>query len=58
MLGDAAQQCPAKVEKHIFLLIQSILAAVDEDQCEALSLLPFILHLQITPFTRKAHFHS
>ncbi|KAK2517847.1 Ncapd3 [Columba livia] len=32
MLGDAAQQCPAKVEKHIFLLIQSILAAVDEDQ--------------------------
>ncbi|XP_076968507.1 condensin-2 complex subunit D3 isoform X2 [Tamandua tetradactyla] len=26
-LGDIAQLCPAKVEKHVFLLIQSILAA-------------------------------
>ncbi|XP_010281143.1 PREDICTED: condensin-2 complex subunit D3, partial [Phaethon lepturus] len=33
ILGEAAQLCPAKVEKHIFLLIQSILAAsVNEDQ--------------------------
>ncbi|NXN39636.1 CNDD3 protein, partial [Rhinoptilus africanus] len=33
VLGEAAQQCPAKVEKRIFLLIQSILASsVNEDQ--------------------------
>ncbi|NXH74642.1 CNDD3 protein, partial [Hydrobates tethys] len=33
ILGEAAQLCPAKVEKRIFLLIQSILASsVDEDQ--------------------------
>ncbi|NXP11351.1 CNDD3 protein, partial [Thinocorus orbignyianus] len=33
ILGEAAQQCPAKVEKRIFLLIQSILASsVDQDQ--------------------------
>ncbi|XP_010137945.1 PREDICTED: condensin-2 complex subunit D3, partial [Buceros rhinoceros silvestris] len=33
ILGEAAQLCPAKVEKHIFLLIQSILASpVNEDQ--------------------------
>ncbi|KFP98393.1 Condensin-2 complex subunit D3, partial [Haliaeetus albicilla] len=33
ILGEAAQLCPAKVEKRIFLLIQSILAAsVNEDQ--------------------------
>ncbi|NXN61876.1 CNDD3 protein, partial [Rynchops niger] len=33
ILGEAAQQCPAKVEKRIFLLIQSILASsVNEDQ--------------------------
>ncbi|NXW51480.1 CNDD3 protein, partial [Nyctiprogne leucopyga] len=33
ILGDAAQLCPAKVEKRIFLLIQSILASsVNEDQ--------------------------
>uniref|UniRef100_A0A8C3PNK9 Condensin-2 complex subunit D3 n=1 Tax=Calidris pygmaea TaxID=425635 RepID=A0A8C3PNK9_9CHAR len=39
VLGEAAQQCPAKVEKRIFLLIQSILASsANEDQCEALSL--------------------
>ncbi|XP_066495469.1 condensin-2 complex subunit D3 [Tiliqua scincoides] len=32
-LGEAAQLCPAKVEKRIFLLIQSILASpVDVDQ--------------------------
>ncbi|NXI45084.1 CNDD3 protein, partial [Galbula dea] len=32
ILGEAAQLCPAKVEKHIFLLIQSILASsVNED---------------------------
>ncbi|XP_033027677.1 condensin-2 complex subunit D3 [Lacerta agilis] len=29
ILGEAAQLCPAKVEKHIFLLIQSILASPD-----------------------------
>ncbi|XP_069732475.1 condensin-2 complex subunit D3 [Phaenicophaeus curvirostris] len=32
ILGEAAQLCPAKVEKHIFLLIQSILASVNKDQ--------------------------
>uniref|UniRef100_A0A8C3K1Y5 Condensin-2 complex subunit D3 n=1 Tax=Calidris pygmaea TaxID=425635 RepID=A0A8C3K1Y5_9CHAR len=33
VLGEAAQQCPAKVEKRIFLLIQSILASsANEDQ--------------------------
>uniref|UniRef100_A0A8C0ESV0 Condensin-2 complex subunit D3 n=1 Tax=Bubo bubo TaxID=30461 RepID=A0A8C0ESV0_BUBBB len=32
VLGEAAQLCPAKVEKRIFLLIQSILASVSEDQ--------------------------
>ncbi|NXY75637.1 CNDD3 protein, partial [Glareola pratincola] len=33
VLGEAAQQCPAKVEKRIFLLVQSILASsVNEDQ--------------------------
>ncbi|XP_064029142.1 condensin-2 complex subunit D3 isoform X2 [Pogoniulus pusillus] len=32
ILGEAAQLCPAKVEKRIFLLIQSILAAGSEDQ--------------------------
>ncbi|NXN20902.1 CNDD3 protein, partial [Nycticryphes semicollaris] len=33
ILGEAAQQCPAKVEKRIFLLIQSILASSDnQDQ--------------------------
>ncbi|XP_063211320.1 condensin-2 complex subunit D3 isoform X3 [Chroicocephalus ridibundus] len=33
ILGEAAQQCPAKVEKRVFLLIQSILASsVNEDQ--------------------------
>ncbi|NWR73103.1 CNDD3 protein, partial [Centropus unirufus] len=32
ILGEAAQLCPAKVEKRIFLLIQSILASVNEDQ--------------------------
>ncbi|KAM6370654.1 condensin-2 complex subunit D3 [Pluvialis apricaria] len=31
-LGEAAQLCPAKVEKRVFLLIQSILASVNEDQ--------------------------
>ncbi|KAM9216984.1 condensin-2 complex subunit D3 [Leptosomus discolor] len=32
ILGEAAQLCPAKVEKRIFLLVQSILAAsVNED---------------------------
>uniref|UniRef100_A0A8B9T8M9 Condensin-2 complex subunit D3 n=1 Tax=Anas platyrhynchos TaxID=8839 RepID=A0A8B9T8M9_ANAPL len=31
-LGEAAQLCPAKVEKRIFLLIQSILAS--SNQCE------------------------
>ncbi|NXE73530.1 CNDD3 protein, partial [Cochlearius cochlearius] len=33
ILGEAAQLCPAKVEKRVFLLIQSILASsVNEDQ--------------------------
>ncbi|XP_059685586.1 condensin-2 complex subunit D3 [Gavia stellata] len=33
ILGEAAQLCPAKVEKRVFLLIQSILASsVSEDQ--------------------------
>ncbi|NXE24077.1 CNDD3 protein, partial [Ardeotis kori] len=33
ILGDAAQLCPAKVDKRIFLLIQSILASsLNEDQ--------------------------
>ncbi|PKU35968.1 hypothetical protein llap_13726 [Limosa lapponica baueri] len=33
ILGEAAQQCPAKVEKRIFLLIQSIVASsANEDQ--------------------------
>ncbi|NXT01198.1 CNDD3 protein, partial [Jacana jacana] len=32
ILGEAAQQCPAKVEKRIFLLIQSILASANQDQ--------------------------
>ncbi|NWH72720.1 CNDD3 protein, partial [Piaya cayana] len=32
ILGEAAQLCPAKVEKRIFLLIQSILASVNKDQ--------------------------
>ncbi|NXA28746.1 CNDD3 protein, partial [Ibidorhyncha struthersii] len=32
ILGEAAQLCPAKVEKRTFLLIQSILASVNEDQ--------------------------
>ncbi|KAM7082714.1 condensin-2 complex subunit D3 [Ciconia maguari] len=33
ILGEAAQLCPAKVEKRIFLLVQSILASsVNEDQ--------------------------
>ncbi|NXK07359.1 CNDD3 protein, partial [Herpetotheres cachinnans] len=36
ILGEAAQLCPAKVEKRIFLLIQSILASpVNEDQVSA-----------------------
>nr|XP_034995387.1 condensin-2 complex subunit D3 [Zootoca vivipara] len=30
ILGEAAQLCPAKVEKHIFFLIQSILASPDQ----------------------------
>ncbi|NXC43757.1 CNDD3 protein, partial [Penelope pileata] len=30
ILGEAAQLCPAKVEKRVFLLIQSILAASDQ----------------------------
>ncbi|NXJ89999.1 CNDD3 protein, partial [Corythaixoides concolor] len=38
VLGEAAQLCPAKVEKRIFLLIQSILAAsVNEDQLSGCS---------------------
>ncbi|XP_054658864.1 condensin-2 complex subunit D3 isoform X2 [Grus americana] len=37
ILGEAAQLCPAKVEKRIFLLIQSILASsVDKDQLSSL----------------------
>ncbi|NXS09081.1 CNDD3 protein, partial [Neodrepanis coruscans] len=32
LLGEAAQLCPAKVGKHIFLLVQSILASVNKDQ--------------------------
>lgn len=45
-LGEAAQLCPAKVEKRIFLLIQSIMACpVHAEQCETLSLL-LNLHLQ------------
>ncbi|KAM6400262.1 condensin-2 complex subunit D3 [Rhynochetos jubatus] len=33
ILGEAAQLCPAKVEKRVFLLVQSILAAsVNEDR--------------------------
>ncbi|XP_054032142.1 condensin-2 complex subunit D3 [Dryobates pubescens] len=35
ILGEAAQLCPAKVEKRIFLLIQSILAAGSEDQASS-----------------------
>ncbi|XP_055675451.1 condensin-2 complex subunit D3 isoform X1 [Falco peregrinus] len=36
ILGEAAQLCPAKVEKRIFLLIQSILASpVSKDQVSA-----------------------
>ncbi|KFZ61124.1 Condensin-2 complex subunit D3, partial [Podiceps cristatus] len=34
ILGETAQLCPAKVEKRVFLLIQSILASsVNEDHC-------------------------
>uniref|UniRef100_A0A8C3QGX2 Condensin-2 complex subunit D3 n=1 Tax=Cyanoderma ruficeps TaxID=181631 RepID=A0A8C3QGX2_9PASS len=29
LLGEAAQLCPARVDKHIFLLVQSILASSD-----------------------------
>ncbi|NXK72153.1 CNDD3 protein, partial [Amazona guildingii] len=37
LLGEAAQLCPAKVEKRVFLLIQSILAApVSEDKLASL----------------------
>ncbi|XP_027743858.1 condensin-2 complex subunit D3 [Empidonax traillii] len=32
LLGHAAQQCPARVGEHTFLLVQSILASVDKDQ--------------------------
>ncbi|NXJ68595.1 CNDD3 protein, partial [Rostratula benghalensis] len=32
ILGEAAQQCPAKVEKRIFLLVQSILASSDNQE--------------------------
>ncbi|NWR85142.1 CNDD3 protein, partial [Furnarius figulus] len=32
LLGEAAQLCPAKVGKHIFLVVQSILASVNEEQ--------------------------
>ncbi|KAM6238226.1 condensin-2 complex subunit D3 [Porphyrio hochstetteri] len=32
ILGEAAQLCPTKVEKRVFLLIQSILASADKDQ--------------------------
>uniref|UniRef100_A0A672UW88 Condensin-2 complex subunit D3 n=1 Tax=Strigops habroptila TaxID=2489341 RepID=A0A672UW88_STRHB len=47
LLGEAAQLCPAKVEKRVFLLIQSILAApVSEDKCEAPSLLPVVVASQ------------
>ncbi|XP_038017371.1 condensin-2 complex subunit D3 isoform X3 [Motacilla alba alba] len=36
LLGEAAQLCPAKVDKHIFLLVQSILASSgSEDQVSA-----------------------
>uniref|UniRef100_A0A8U8AZE6 Condensin-2 complex subunit D3 n=1 Tax=Geospiza parvula TaxID=87175 RepID=A0A8U8AZE6_GEOPR len=39
LLGEAAQLCPAKVDKHIFLVVQSILASSgSEDQREPLSL--------------------
>ncbi|XP_020824416.1 condensin-2 complex subunit D3 isoform X1 [Phascolarctos cinereus] len=31
-LGEVAQLCPSKVGKRVFLLIQSILASVDEEQ--------------------------
>ncbi|KAJ7413416.1 Condensin-2 complex subunit D3 [Pitangus sulphuratus] len=32
LLGHAAQQCPARVGEHTFLLVQSILASVNKDQ--------------------------
>ncbi|XP_066059756.1 condensin-2 complex subunit D3 isoform X3 [Chamaea fasciata] len=36
LLGEAAQLCPAKVDKHVFLLVQSILASSDsKDQLPA-----------------------
>ncbi|XP_041269803.1 condensin-2 complex subunit D3 isoform X3 [Onychostruthus taczanowskii] len=36
LLGEAAQLCPAKVDKHIFLLVQSILASSgSKDQVSA-----------------------
>ncbi|XP_059723175.1 condensin-2 complex subunit D3 isoform X2 [Haemorhous mexicanus] len=36
LLGEAAQLCPAKVDKHIFLVVQSILASSgSEDQLPA-----------------------
>ncbi|XP_058675057.1 condensin-2 complex subunit D3 isoform X2 [Ammospiza caudacuta] len=36
LLGEAAQLCPAKVDKHIFLVVQSILASSgSEDQLSA-----------------------
>uniref|UniRef100_A0A8C5JBE8 Condensin-2 complex subunit D3 n=1 Tax=Junco hyemalis TaxID=40217 RepID=A0A8C5JBE8_JUNHY len=36
LLGEAAQLCPAKVDKHIFLLVQSILASSgSQDQLSA-----------------------
>ncbi|XP_064587947.1 condensin-2 complex subunit D3 [Zonotrichia leucophrys gambelii] len=36
LLGEAAQLCPAKVDKHIFLLVQSILASSgSKDQLSA-----------------------
>uniref|UniRef100_A0A8C9N980 Condensin-2 complex subunit D3 n=1 Tax=Serinus canaria TaxID=9135 RepID=A0A8C9N980_SERCA len=45
LLGEAAQLCPAKVDKHIFLVVQSILASSgSEDQrspvCQALEEIP------------------
>uniref|UniRef100_A0A8B9IX27 Condensin-2 complex subunit D3 n=1 Tax=Amazona collaria TaxID=241587 RepID=A0A8B9IX27_9PSIT len=55
LLGEAAQLCPAKVGKRVFLLIQSILAApVSEDKCEALSLLP-VFRGSAMPSVVRAH---
>uniref|UniRef100_A0A7M4FS80 Condensin-2 complex subunit D3 n=1 Tax=Crocodylus porosus TaxID=8502 RepID=A0A7M4FS80_CROPO len=58
-LGEAAQLCPAKVEKRIFLLIQSILASpVHAEQSKTLSVSQPLFQFRGSPMPSVVRAHA